>query len=502
MNMCAACVTNEVDIAEGISLEAELNQCRGCLRYQSRGKTHHKYSSTSSAWLNCPWESMELMALCLKHIHGLHKAKLIDANFIWTEPHSKRIKVKLTLQREAMNHAIIQNVCVVNYMVHTTKCPDCTKQYHNNTWKALVQIRQKAEHKRTFFRLEQLILEAEAHKDVIGITTVKEGLDFYFGFKNEAECFVRFLMTKVPMRHHKSSKLISQDVRNATANLQTTYCVELNPICKDDLVLLPRKTAQQCRNIARLVLCSRTTSMLHIVDPLTGQKAQVTNEKYWKFPFFSLQTSPNMIEFIVLNVEPVDYSHTSITTTNTAAIATATTSGSKKNVMADIEVARISDFGINDTIFQVRSHLGNILHAGDMVKGYDLSTTVFGISSFMYSSYHRDDLPDIILVRKVYPRERKTISKEKQRLETKRTGKINKNEAAKMEKEFEAFMEEYEQDKEDDDEEEVEIEEEEDYEVVVGGQELDELPVEKNPVQDTKAKSLEVEMEKLTVSLP
>jgi nonsense-mediated mRNA decay protein 3 len=271
----------------------------------------------------------------------------------------------------------------------------------------------------------------------------------------------------------------------------------LNPICKDDLVLLPRKTAQQCRNIARLVLCSRTTSMLHIVDPLTGQKAQVTNEKYWKFPFFSLQTSPNMIEFIVLNVEPVDYSHTSITTTNTA-----TTSGSKKNVMADIEVARISDFGINDTIFQVRSHLGNILHAGDMVKGYDLSTTVFGISSFMYSSYHRDDLPDIILVRKVYPRERKTISKEKQRLETKRTGKINKNEAAKMEKEFEAFMEEYEQDKEDDDEEEVEIEEEEDYEVVVGGQELDELPVEKNPVQDTKAKSLEVEMEKLTVSLP
>ena len=40
----------------------------------------------------------ELMALCLKKLKNLNKVKLIDANFLWTEPHSKRIKVKLAIQ--------------------------------------------------------------------------------------------------------------------------------------------------------------------------------------------------------------------------------------------------------------------------------------------------------------------------------------------------------------------------------------------------------------------
>jgi hypothetical protein len=41
----------------------------------------------------CALESRELMALCLKRLKNLQKVKLIDANFVWTEPHSKRIKV-------------------------------------------------------------------------------------------------------------------------------------------------------------------------------------------------------------------------------------------------------------------------------------------------------------------------------------------------------------------------------------------------------------------------
>jgi NMD protein affecting ribosome stability and mRNA decay len=28
------------------------------------------------------------------------EVRLVDAGFIWTEPHSKRIKVKLTIQKE------------------------------------------------------------------------------------------------------------------------------------------------------------------------------------------------------------------------------------------------------------------------------------------------------------------------------------------------------------------------------------------------------------------
>ena len=54
--------------------------------------------------MSCALESRELLALCLKKVKGLGKVKLVDAGFVWTEPHSKRIKVKLTVQKEVCIH--------------------------------------------------------------------------------------------------------------------------------------------------------------------------------------------------------------------------------------------------------------------------------------------------------------------------------------------------------------------------------------------------------------
>jgi nonsense-mediated mRNA decay protein 3 len=45
-------------------------------------------------------ESQELLALCLKKLKGLNRVRLTDAHFIWTEPHSKRLRVSLTVQKE------------------------------------------------------------------------------------------------------------------------------------------------------------------------------------------------------------------------------------------------------------------------------------------------------------------------------------------------------------------------------------------------------------------
>ena len=52
-----------------------------------------RYLNPPAYWVTCTLESRELMALCLKRLKNLSKMKLIDANFVWTEPHSKRIKV-------------------------------------------------------------------------------------------------------------------------------------------------------------------------------------------------------------------------------------------------------------------------------------------------------------------------------------------------------------------------------------------------------------------------
>ena len=67
--------------------------------------------------------------------------KLVDAGFIWTEPHSRRLKVKVTIQAEVFNGAILQQSFVVEFIVETHMCPDCEKQNANpNTWVAAVQV--------------------------------------------------------------------------------------------------------------------------------------------------------------------------------------------------------------------------------------------------------------------------------------------------------------------------------------------------------------------------
>ena len=90
--MCINCIRNQVDITEGIPKQININFCRNCERYLQ----------PPTQWLTCQLESKELLSLCLKKMKGLSKVRLIDAGFIWTEPHSKRIKLKLTVQKEVI----------------------------------------------------------------------------------------------------------------------------------------------------------------------------------------------------------------------------------------------------------------------------------------------------------------------------------------------------------------------------------------------------------------
>ena len=64
----------------------------------------------------------------------------MDAGFVWTEPHSRRLKVKLTVQAEVMNGAILQQSFVVEFVVEPHMCMDCTRANTNvSIWTACVQ---------------------------------------------------------------------------------------------------------------------------------------------------------------------------------------------------------------------------------------------------------------------------------------------------------------------------------------------------------------------------
>lgn len=425
--MCYDCIKLTVDITEGIPREANVSFCRNCERFlQPPGQ-----------WIRAELESRELLALCLRRLKGLNKVRLIDASFIWTEPHSRRIRVKITVQGEAMTNTIVQQTFEVEYIVIAMQCADCAKSYTTNTWRATVQIRQKVPHKRTFLYLEQLILRHNAHVDTISIQEAKDGLDFFYLQKNHAAKMIDFLSAVAPIKNKRSEELVSQDTQSGSSQYKFTFSIEIAPICRDDLIVLPKKLAHSMGNITRLLICKKVTNMLQFIDPNTLQIADLSPSVYWRDPFPVLSDVTQLVEFVVLDVEP-----------------TGEVRG--KNVLADVEVSRASDFGQNDLSFFVRTHLGAILHPGDSCMGYYLCNANFNHE--LWDSLDTSNTPDVILVKKHFPR--KTRKSKNRQWKLKRMAKEHsdivandesrqaKQEQERAERDYELFLQELEEDEE------------------------------------------------------
>lgn len=425
--MCYDCIKLNVDITEGIPREANISFCRNCERFlQPPGQ-----------WIRAQLESRELLAICLRRLKGLSKVRLIDASFIWTEPHSRRIRVKLTVQGEALQNTIVQQTFEVEYVVIAMQCPDCAKSFTANTWRATVQIRQKVSHKRTFLYLEQLILKHNAHVDTISIQETKDGLDFFYSQRSHALKMVDFLSAVSPIKSKKSEELISIDTQSGHSSYKFTFSVDIAPICRDDLVVLPKKLAHQMGNITRLVICSKVTNSLQFLDPNTLQTADLSLNVFWRSPFPSLLDVTQLVEFVVLDVEP-----------------TGDVKG--KHVLADITVSRASDLGVNDRSFYIRSHLGGILHPGDLALGYYLSNT--NINSDLWDSLDTDNTPEVVLIKKHYTRKTKKMNNRQWKL--KRMAREHndivanddsrqaKQEQERAERDYELFLQELEEDQE------------------------------------------------------
>ncbi|KAI9438649.1 NMD3-domain-containing protein [Lactarius indigo] len=448
-NLCINCLRNTVDITEGIPKQASISYCRNCERFLS----------PPAQWMIARPESQELLAICLKKLKGLNRVRLTDAHFIWTEPHSKRLRVSLTIQKEVLTSTILEQVFEIEYLVQHGQCSDCAKLAAKNTWKALVQVRQKVPHKRTFLYLEQLILKHGAQKDTISLKEVKDGLDFFYSQRSHAIKMVEFLSSVVPIRSKTSERLLSADTHSNTANFKFTYSVEIVPICKDDLVCLPSKLARQLGNIDPLTVCSRVGNSLHLLHPSTLQSCELISSTYWRAPFDSLASISDLVEFTVLDIEPSGRTH-------------------GKWVMADAQVAlsgafrstkvyeddRMMDYETASSasqIFHTRTHLGGILQPGDTVMGYHLSNSNFNSDDF--ASLTQDRVPDVILVRKAYPNRRKKTKSRSWRLRSMAkeegeegetgggrgaVGRMGGRDQKKVEEDYELFLRDLEEDPE------------------------------------------------------
>lgn len=419
-NMCVACLRTQVDITEGIPKQVHLNFCKSCERYLQPPNT----------WVSCALESRELLSLCLKKLKGLSKVRLIDAGFVWTEPHSKRIKMKLTIQKEVIGTTILQQVFVVEFVVQGQMCGDCHRREAKDFWKAVVQVRQKTTHKKTFFYLEQLIIKHQAHKNTLRIKQQSEGLDFFFSTPQDAKKFVAFLQSVVPCRNKLSQRLISHDIHTSSYNYSNTHSVELIPVCKDDVICLPLKLAHSLGNIGQFVICIRIGTSVRVLDPTTLQTADISCNVYWRSPFNSLLSYKQLTEFMVLQSEPVE--------------SAKDTNASTQLCLADVWVTRTSEIGLNDAQYHCRSHLGHLLKAGDLVMGIDFATS--NLNDENLDKLSADKIPDVILVRKVYgdQNDRKKARKWKLRTLEKDTEGENQEQ---IDREYDDFLEDLEEDK-------------------------------------------------------
>ena len=112
---------------------------------------------------------------------------------------------------------------------------------------------------------------------------------------------------------------MSHDQHSSTYVYKHTVVLDLVPVCKDDLVFLPAKLANVIGGISPLCIVHRVSTYIYVVDPTTlqvggvppppvgvelaglrcgftklcccgstvlaNQTAEISGEKYWKYPF-------------------------------------------------------------------------------------------------------------------------------------------------------------------------------------------------------------------------
>jgi nonsense-mediated mRNA decay protein 3 len=403
-NQCGTC------LAQGFDLKAELErgpggaphptiyQCRKCRRYQK----------TPTFFEACEPESPELLAICLKHIPALstNKYKVKEASWIWTEPHSMRFKVKVTVLT-LVQSVMVQQRVMVELHCGWQQCPDCNREYTNRTWIAKVQLRQRRnEHgQKGLLALEQALKSnTNVRKHVLSIDASREGLDFYFLNLAQAQTFSSYLRKVAPMKVSTSQKLVSTDSHNNTAHRKHNITCEVVPLCAQDLVVVEKS----CRNnklSGQLMLILKVKSVVRAISAnptrskLSDSLLELSPETYHKHEksYRVLQASNRLVRYTILDVDLCDEDYNY----KEPQLYEGPQSGVEKYALADVQVTRESDFGAADAdILCCVTHLGHLIQPGDICLGYDLTTFV-GDGDWDINLNKSFMIPDVVLVKKV-----------------------------------------------------------------------------------------------------
>lgn len=136
------------------------------------------------------------------------------------------------------------------------------------------------------------------------------------------------------------------------------------------------------------------SNVIHLIDPLSGQMAQLSAEVFWRDPIRPLITAARsrMTRYIVLGKEPVFLRQI---------VSKRSTSRKQRSHLASLTLVREDDLGVNECQFEERSHVGYLMKSGDVCVGYDLKETQF-VDDEAESMRSGGKLPDVVIIRKLY----------------------------------------------------------------------------------------------------
>ena len=452
--ICSTCEKKNIDITNGITKTGIIHFCKNCNRY------------LRPPWIKCEKESQDMMNLCLSKIKGLNKIKIIDSSFIWTEPHSKLIKIKITIQKE-IDKVLASTSFIVEFKEEWIQCEDCAKTFTPHIWKSSVQIRQKVDHKRTFLYLEQLILKHKTYTKAISIKEQSEGVDFYFSNKSQGNSFSSFIQSCLPCKTKQSRQLISVDEKSNVAEYKDTILIEIAPVCQDDLIILNEEQYKKLGGIGPILLCFKQANTLHFIDPISFEMKELDSNTYWRYELKSYVNRSCMSEFLILSCEEeINYKKLSNENSKMDIDNINKSNNKGKNnensIYENIHQNKINEkkFKIvnvkciknlsknDDEIVEIRTFLGRKMHPGDIYLGYDLREINLSEDLELNLKKKTEKIPDVIFVKKKYKNYRRIFKLKHLNMEVDERNKKDKNRKNQRKKDEEDFMEEIGENKE------------------------------------------------------
>lgn len=133
-----------------------------------------------------------------------------------------------------------------------------------------------------------------------------------------------------------------------------------------------------------------------MVDVMTMETQQIDVALYYQYPFKGIMSRKQLTEFIVIGIESPEFDPNETRTAKR-----------EKLRCVQVELVRVSDLGKNNNSYLVHTHLGEKLNYNDSVLCYDIEQANLPEDIRDGMSNMRKDAPDVVVVKKHYPRYRK-----------------------------------------------------------------------------------------------